>query len=80
MRLDRYRGSILGLAVGDALGAPLEFKRPGSFEPVSDMSSGGTFGLRPGQRTDDTSLALCLAESLALVFPTRVGVNRCWMS
>jgi len=64
MNLDRYRGSILGLAVGDALGAPVEFKRPGSFEPVTDMSSGGAFGLRPGQWTDDTSLALCLAESL----------------
>lgn len=62
--LDRYRGSILGLAVGDALGAPVEFKRPGSFEPVTDMTSGGAFGLRPGQWTDDTSLALCLAESL----------------
>ena len=64
MSLDRYRGSILGLAVGDALGAPVEFKPPGSFEPVTDMSSGGAFGLRPGQWTDDTSLALCLAESL----------------
>ena len=64
MSLDHYRGSILGLAVGDALGAPVEFKRPGSFEPVTDMISGGAFGLRPGQWTDDTSLALCLAESL----------------
>ena len=64
MSLDRYRGSILGLAVGDALGAPVEFKHPGSFEPVTDMSPGGAFGLRPGQWTDDTSLALCLAESL----------------
>ena len=44
MSLDGYRGSILGLAVGDALGAPVEFKRPGSFEPVTDMSSGGAFG------------------------------------
>jgi len=64
MSLDRYRGSILGLAVGDALGAPVEFKRPGSFKPVTTMTSGGAFGLRPGQWTDDTSLALCLAESL----------------
>ena len=64
MSLDRYRGSILGLAVGDALGAPVGFKHPGSFEPVTDMSPGGAFGLRPGQWTDDTSLALCLAESL----------------
>ena len=64
MELDRYRGSILGLATGDALGAPLEFKRPGSFEPVSGMTDGGAFGLRAGQWTDDTSLALCLSESL----------------
>ena len=64
MNLDRYRGSILGLAVGDALGAPVEFKRPGSFKPVTTMTSGGAFGLRPGQWTDDTSLALCLAESI----------------
>ena len=64
MNLDRYRGSILGLAVGDALGAPVEFKRPGSFKPVTTMTSGGAFGLRPGEWTDDTSLALCLAESL----------------
>ena len=64
MKLDRYRGSILGLAAGDALGAPVEFKRPGSFKPVSGMTSGGAFGLTAGQWTDDTSLALCLSESL----------------
>ena len=64
MKQDRYRGSILGLAAGDALGAPVEFKRPGSFKPVSGMTSGGAFGLTAGQWTDDTSLALCLSESL----------------
>ena len=63
-KTDHYRGSILGLATGDALGAPLEFRPPGSFTPVSGMTSGGAFGLAPGQWTDDTSLALCLAESL----------------
>jgi ADP-ribosylglycohydrolase len=62
--LDRYRGSLLGLAVGDALGTTLEFQRPGSFEPIDDMTGGGPFGLEPGQWTDDTSMALCLAESL----------------
>jgi ADP-ribosyl-[dinitrogen reductase] hydrolase len=60
----RYRGSPLGLAVGDALGTTLEFKRPGSFEPIGDMVGGGPFGLKPGEWTDDTSMALCLAESL----------------
>jgi ADP-ribosyl-[dinitrogen reductase] hydrolase len=61
---DRYRGALLGLAVGDALGTTLEFSRPGTFEPIHDMVGGGPFGLEPGQWTDDTSMALCLAESL----------------
>src|ERR1035437_5610419 len=60
----RYRGCFLGLAVGDAVGTTLEFKRPGSFKPIKDMTGGGPFGLKPGQWTDDTSMALCLAESL----------------
>ncbi|MEN6292236.1 MAG: ADP-ribosylglycohydrolase family protein [Methanobacterium sp.] len=62
--IDRARGSIIGLAVGDALGVPLEFKSPGTFEPVEDMIGGGSFNLKPGEWTDDTSMALCLAESL----------------
>ena len=61
---DRYRGSILGLAAGDALGAPLEFSAPGHFTPVSDMIGGGPHGLDAGYWTDDTSMALCLAVSL----------------
>jgi ADP-ribosylglycohydrolase len=62
--LDRYRGCLLGLAAGDALGTTLEFCPPGTFDPVTDMVGGGPFELKPGQWTDDTSLALCLAESL----------------
>ena len=61
---DRSRGALVGLAVGDALGTTLEFKPPGSFEPIDDMVGGGPFDLDPGQWTDDTSMALCLAESL----------------
>ncbi len=61
---DRYRGALIGLAVCDALGATLEFKSPGSFKPITDIVGGGPFGLKPGQWTDDTSMALCLAESL----------------
>lgn len=61
---DRYRGCLLGLAVGDALGTTLEFRPPGTFEPIDDMVGGGPFGLEPGQWTDDTSMGLCLAESL----------------
>jgi ADP-ribosyl-[dinitrogen reductase] hydrolase len=62
--LDRYRGAILGLATGDALGTTLEFTTPGSFTPITDMVGGGPFHLKPGEWTDDTSMALCLAESL----------------
>jgi len=62
--LHRYRGALMGLAAGDALGTTLEFRPPGSFEPITDMLGGGPFGLLPGQWTDDTAMALCLAESL----------------
>ena len=61
---ERFRGCLLGLAAGDALGTTLEFKPPGSFRPIDDMVGGGTFRLQPGQWSDDTSMALCLAESL----------------
>jgi ADP-ribosyl-[dinitrogen reductase] hydrolase len=62
--LSRYRGCLLGLAVGDALGTTLEFRSPGTFTPIDDMIGGGPFNLKPGQWTDDTSMALCLATSL----------------
>ena len=60
----KYIGSLLGLAVGDALGTTLEFKSPGTFSPIEDMQGGGPFCLNLGQWTDDSSMALCLAESL----------------
>ena len=60
----RAIGAMLGLAVGDALGAPVEFSRRDSFEPVSGMRSGGYFKLPAGAWTDDTAMALCLGESL----------------
>jgi ADP-ribosyl-[dinitrogen reductase] hydrolase len=62
--IERYRGALLGLACGDALGTTLEFKSPGTFKPVTDIVGGGPFRLKPGEWTDDTSMALCLAESL----------------
>ena len=61
---DRYRGAMLGLAAGDALGTTLEFTARGRFDPLTDMVGGGPFGLLSGQWTDDTSMALCLATSL----------------
>lgn len=61
---ERFRGCLLGLAVGDAVGTAVEFRERGTFEPLTDMVGGGPFKLRPGEWTDDTSMALCLATSL----------------
>lgn len=62
---DRQRGCLLGLAIGDALGAAVEFQSPGTFEPVTGYRAGGPHELEPGAWTDDTSLALALADSIA---------------
>jgi len=62
--LDRFRGCLLGLACGDAVGTAVEFKPRGAFRPVTDMVGGGPFKLEAGEWTDDTSMALCLAASL----------------
>jgi ADP-ribosyl-[dinitrogen reductase] hydrolase len=81
---DRFRGALLGLAVGDAVGAAVEFKPRGTFAPLTDMVGGGPFNLQPGQWTDDTSMALCLATSLVEKngFDPRDQMDRyvAWMS
>jgi ADP-ribosylglycohydrolase len=64
---DRCRGTFIGLAVGDALGAAVEFNSPGSFTPVTGYRSAGPHGLKAGEWTDDTSMALALADSIASV-------------
>lgn len=63
-REDRAVGCLFGLALGDALGTTLEFSRRDSKPPVTDLVGGGPFGLKAGEWTDDTSMALCLADSL----------------
>jgi ADP-ribosyl-[dinitrogen reductase] hydrolase len=62
--LDHALGAFLGLAIGDALGAPVEFCSRDTFEPVTDMRAGGYFKLPVGAWTDDTAMALCLGDSL----------------
>lgn len=64
-QLDRSRGMFLGMAIGDALGAAVEFKRPGTFDLVTGYRDGGPHGLGAGEWTDDTSMALALADSIA---------------
>lgn len=61
---ERFRGALLGLACGDAVGTTVEFRQRGTFPLVADMMGGGPFKLKAGEWTDDTSMALCLAESL----------------
>jgi ADP-ribosyl-[dinitrogen reductase] hydrolase len=61
---DRRRGALIGLAVGDALGASVEFQSPGSFTPVTGYRKGGPHHLEAGEWTDDTSMALALADSI----------------
>ncbi len=62
--LDSSRGALYGLAIGDALGAAVEFCSPGSFPEVTGYRDGGPHMLEPGQWTDDTSMALALADSI----------------
>ena len=62
---DRFQGALIGLAVGDALAAHTQFRKPGTFAPVGDLLGGGPFELPRGAWTDDTAMALLLAESLA---------------
>jgi ADP-ribosyl-[dinitrogen reductase] hydrolase len=64
---DRRVGALVGLAVGDALGAAVEFRAPGTFPPVTGYRGGGPHPIPPGAWTDDTSMALALADSIASV-------------
>lgn len=76
--LDRARGALLGLAVGDALGTTLEFSRRDTLPHHTGMTRGGPFNLSLSQWTNDTSVALAHAESLlhALSFDSAGFMNR----
>jgi len=73
---DKQRGCMYGLAIGDALGAPVEFYQVGSFEPVVNYRAGGAFSLQAGEWTDDTSMALALADSIAHGWDTTDQLKR----
>lgn len=62
---DRAAGVLLGTAAGDALGAPYEFQPPRKPELAVEMVGGGSFGWEPGEWTDDTSMAIAIAEVAA---------------
>lgn len=58
------KSMLIGLAIGDAFGAPFEFKRKGTYVVSNDYETGGAHNVSKGEWTDDTSMALCLANSL----------------
>lgn len=66
---DRARAAMLGAALGDALGATVEFLTPceirARYGVLRDIKGGGWLGLAPGQVTDDTQMMLCVARSIA---------------
>lgn len=68
MMRDRFIGTLLGGAVGDALGGPVEFMTAqeitNRYGTLREMIGGGVYDWRPGEYTDDTSMMLCVAESL----------------
>lgn len=64
-KMDRALGAMMGLAVGDALGTTIEFAARDECRVVTGMHGDGPFNLAPGEWTDDTSMALVLARSLA---------------
>lgn len=63
---DKFRGCLIGLAVGDAIGATNEFKSRDFCRrnPVVDMVGGGCWRLKPGQWTDDTSMAFAMGAAI----------------
>jgi len=61
---DRYRGLLLGLALGDALAAPAQHRRPGSFTRIGDLIGGGPYDLPRGAWSDDAAVPLIIVESL----------------
>jgi len=75
--VDRAKAAFVGLAVGDALGATVEFMTASEiaakYGVFKEMTGGGWLRLKPGQVTDDTQMALCIARA---VEKTRAGRRR----
>jgi len=74
----QVQSALLGVAIGDALGVPFEFRSRSSLleSPVRDMTGYGTYDLPPGTWSDDSSLTFCLAESLTHGFDLNDISNR----
>jgi ADP-ribosylglycohydrolase len=76
-QLDRAQGVIIGMACGDALGAGYEFGEP--FDGPVEMKGGGPFDWAPGEWTDDTSMAIVIAQALAAGSLDLDRISRGWI-
>ena len=66
IKKDKALGMLLGLHVGDSLGATLEFKdKHEIYEPHTEIIGGGLLSWKPGEATDDTDMMLCLLRSIS---------------
>ena len=72
---DRCRGTLIGLAVGDALGAAVEFRSPGSFTIVTGYRDGGPHGLDAGEWTDDADTTGAICGQLAGAYWGESGIS-----
>lgn len=63
MQYDNAIGMMIGAAVGDALGASLEFMEPGSFSHHTEMTGGGVHNTSPGEWTDDSAMMVCISDA-----------------
>jgi ADP-ribosyl-[dinitrogen reductase] hydrolase len=61
---ERVRGAIIGSALGDALAAPAQYRRAGTFMPIRDLLGGGPYDLPPGAFSDDAAVAFILIDTL----------------
>lgn len=78
MDKDKAIGMFMGLYIGDALGAPLEFLRPHEFDRVTDMIGGGVHSAEIGEWTDDGAMACCIADAYIVkkkFAPAEIALN-----
>lgn len=78
--LDRAQGSLVGVGIGDALGAPLEFMTKQEIRQihgyVAEMIGGGVWEISPGQVTDDTNMTIAVARGILTDHQNPVMSNR----
>jgi len=83
MDKDKAIGMFMGLFIGDALGAPLEFMRPHEFDKVTDMIGGGVHSAEIGEWTDDGAMAMCIADAYKVkgkFAPNEIALNfKTWL-